>query len=347
VAGSARDDAWGAPLENTTGSRFGFTGELTDNGLVYLRARWYNPATGTFTSRDPFPGVDTVPQSLHPYAYTHNNPVNYTDPSGKCADPVTGTVCLIGGAAAGVAASTAALFAATLLLVPATVHLYTTAPDAATNRANLARGADYVLRGGQGYTWNGPPLFSPGPAPQTRSTPPLPQPPPPLTRAPQGDATGDMAVCEPFPLPNEVSPWLQPGWGRAYPFPPVTSFPLPESRGLGVFAAQVEERYGGQEFKLVCGQACNALGEEGVNPFYHPDFRDAFPNPPIGVHVAIRNPDGTWTDRTILQNIGVYTAGNSYGYPKELEPIRKFDTFSPDIYLKLLQRLYNLPKFRN
>jgi RHS repeat-associated protein len=82
VLGSARYDAWGVPLENTTGSRVGFTGELTDNGLVYLRARWYNPSTGTFTSRDPFPGVDTVPQSLHPYAYTHNNPVNATDPSG-------------------------------------------------------------------------------------------------------------------------------------------------------------------------------------------------------------------------------------------------------------------------
>jgi RHS repeat-associated protein len=93
VAGSARYDAWGVPVENTTGSRFGFTGELTDNGLVYLRARWYNPATGVFLSRDPFPGVDTVPQSLHPYAYTHNNPVNHTDPSGRCIDeriPVIG-----------------------------------------------------------------------------------------------------------------------------------------------------------------------------------------------------------------------------------------------------------------
>jgi RHS repeat-associated protein len=89
VAGSARYDAWGVPLENTTGSRFGFTGELTDNGLVYLRARWYNPNTGTFTSRDPFPGVDTVPQSLHPYAYTHNNPVNATDPSGMSPGKVT------------------------------------------------------------------------------------------------------------------------------------------------------------------------------------------------------------------------------------------------------------------
>jgi hypothetical protein len=46
-----------------------------------------------------------------------------------------------------------------------------------------------------------------------------------------------MAVCAPFPLPTEVSPWLQPGWGAGYPFPPVTSFPLPEARGLGVLAA--------------------------------------------------------------------------------------------------------------
>jgi hypothetical protein len=27
-------------IPDLTGSRVGFTGELTDNGLVYLRARW-------------------------------------------------------------------------------------------------------------------------------------------------------------------------------------------------------------------------------------------------------------------------------------------------------------------
>jgi RHS repeat-associated protein len=78
VTGRASFDDWGQPLQNTTGSRFGFTGELTDNGLVYLRARWYNPANNQFISRDPFPGVVTSPQSLHPYAYAHNNPVTYT-----------------------------------------------------------------------------------------------------------------------------------------------------------------------------------------------------------------------------------------------------------------------------
>jgi hypothetical protein len=70
---------------------------------VYLRARWYNPATGTFTSRDPFPGVDTSPQSLHPYAYTHNNPVNATDPSGKFI-PAVVAVAALGALVIGVGA---------------------------------------------------------------------------------------------------------------------------------------------------------------------------------------------------------------------------------------------------
>jgi hypothetical protein len=66
---------------------------------VYLRARWYNPANYQFISRDPFPGVATVPKSLNPYAYAHNNPVNATDPSGK--DPWC--VAIAVGAAVGAA----------------------------------------------------------------------------------------------------------------------------------------------------------------------------------------------------------------------------------------------------
>jgi len=52
-------------------SPFGFTGELhgdsATGGLVYLRARWYNPGDGTFLTRDPFPGFATLPYSQHPY----------------------------------------------------------------------------------------------------------------------------------------------------------------------------------------------------------------------------------------------------------------------------------------
>ncbi|GAB4528917.1 MAG: hypothetical protein OHK0046_48320 [Anaerolineae bacterium] len=37
---------------------FGFTGEQRDdNGLVYLRARYYHPTLGVFPSRDPFAGT--------------------------------------------------------------------------------------------------------------------------------------------------------------------------------------------------------------------------------------------------------------------------------------------------
>ena len=48
----------------------------------YLRARYYDPSTGRFTSRDPFEGVMREPLSLAKYPYGHGNPVNLTDPSG-------------------------------------------------------------------------------------------------------------------------------------------------------------------------------------------------------------------------------------------------------------------------
>ncbi len=64
-----------------------YTGEQHDGdtGLIYLRARWYDPSTGRFTARDPFPGLADLPQTQHPYAYVGNNPINLTDPSGKIA----------------------------------------------------------------------------------------------------------------------------------------------------------------------------------------------------------------------------------------------------------------------
>jgi RHS repeat-associated protein len=78
---------WGEP---TTGiaQPFGFTGELQDatTGLVYLRARWYNPSQGTLLGRDPFEGWSDTPYSLHPYQYGFSDPISRTDPSGRC-DP--------------------------------------------------------------------------------------------------------------------------------------------------------------------------------------------------------------------------------------------------------------------
>ena len=51
--------------------------------MVYLRARYYDPAMGRFLSKDPVRGLITLPGTLNPYTYAANNPIRYTDPSGE------------------------------------------------------------------------------------------------------------------------------------------------------------------------------------------------------------------------------------------------------------------------
>jgi RHS repeat-associated protein len=53
-------------------------------GLVYMQARWMDPQSGTFVSIDPVVPAAGDPQSYNAYAYARNNPVNVTDPTGKC-----------------------------------------------------------------------------------------------------------------------------------------------------------------------------------------------------------------------------------------------------------------------
>ena len=48
------------------------------NGLLYMRARYYDPEVGRFINKDPIGLVG----GLNLYAYVGNNPVNYVDPSG-------------------------------------------------------------------------------------------------------------------------------------------------------------------------------------------------------------------------------------------------------------------------
>ena len=54
-----------------------------DLGLYYLRARYYNPNTGRFLSRDPLDGLAKDPASLHKYLYANGDPINGIDPSGR------------------------------------------------------------------------------------------------------------------------------------------------------------------------------------------------------------------------------------------------------------------------
>jgi RHS repeat-associated protein len=80
-----------------------FAGEQTDMlagndepTLVYLRARYYDPLTGRFLSRDPVPGDPMDTQARNPYLYARHNPVNLTDPSGECPWCIAGIGAAVG-----------------------------------------------------------------------------------------------------------------------------------------------------------------------------------------------------------------------------------------------------------
>ena len=71
---------------STGGSFFNevtFTGSISDaSGLLYMNARYYNPATARFLSQDTYTGSAFDPWTQHLYAYCNNNPVNMVDPTG-------------------------------------------------------------------------------------------------------------------------------------------------------------------------------------------------------------------------------------------------------------------------
>jgi RHS repeat-associated protein len=87
VTDSYEYDAFGNQINptSTTPNNYLYRGEQYDSdlGLYYLRARYYNPATGRFLSRDPANGIITDPKTLHKYSYAGGDPVNALDPSGR------------------------------------------------------------------------------------------------------------------------------------------------------------------------------------------------------------------------------------------------------------------------
>jgi RHS repeat-associated protein len=71
------------PFGSGTGSaltRYDFTGRERDpdTGLIYSRARWYDPTQGRFLSQDP----EGPAAGLDLYTYVRDYPVGYTDPFG-------------------------------------------------------------------------------------------------------------------------------------------------------------------------------------------------------------------------------------------------------------------------
>jgi len=80
-------DAFGMQIARTgtTPNVFQYSGEWLDSnvGLYYLRARYFNEATGRFETMDCCEGDFDDPATLHKYVYAHNDPVNRFDPTGK------------------------------------------------------------------------------------------------------------------------------------------------------------------------------------------------------------------------------------------------------------------------
>ena len=90
-AGSITDtytyDAFGMQIAHTgtTSNVFQYSGDWLDAnvGLYYLRARYYNQATGRFWARDPVEGKKCCGLSWNPYIYVNQNPINSVDPTGR------------------------------------------------------------------------------------------------------------------------------------------------------------------------------------------------------------------------------------------------------------------------
>ncbi len=81
VVGTYRYDAWGNITSHTGTATTDllYDGQYTDGetGLQYLRARYYEPATGQFVTSDPAKAV-----TLAPYLYAGDTPPNAVDPLG-------------------------------------------------------------------------------------------------------------------------------------------------------------------------------------------------------------------------------------------------------------------------
>jgi len=59
------------------------TGKTDGSGLMYMRNRYYNPQTGTFTQPDPI----GIAGGLNVYGFAAGDPVSYGDPYGLCPPP--------------------------------------------------------------------------------------------------------------------------------------------------------------------------------------------------------------------------------------------------------------------
>ena len=87
VVGTAAYDVFGGVRAQTGAtSSFGFTGQQLDpTGLLYLRARYYDPVTGRFQSADSLDVSGPGTSGYNRYVYGQDDPANILDPTGHGA----------------------------------------------------------------------------------------------------------------------------------------------------------------------------------------------------------------------------------------------------------------------
>jgi len=80
--------------------RHQFTGQENDQEarLYYYGGRYYDPQLRRFISTDPVLPAPAMPQTVNPYAYCLNNPVKFTDPSGRAVPLLFPALIIVGGA---------------------------------------------------------------------------------------------------------------------------------------------------------------------------------------------------------------------------------------------------------
>jgi RHS repeat-associated protein len=125
-------------LAATTALQYG--GQLTDaaTGYVYLKARYYDPATGQFLTRDPASQL-----TGEPYAYAGDDPVNVTDPTGLFWNPFSWVSDVFSAVRTAVSAVVAG--------VSATISAVTSVVAGVTE--GIASGAQLIATG-VGYAWH-------------------------------------------------------------------------------------------------------------------------------------------------------------------------------------------------
>ena len=83
IVDNSGNDITSNPLVKTS---YGFSNREHDSetGMMYYRARYYEPTLGRFIQEDPEPRFTSHPYTIvNRYSYVGNTPTGFVDPSGK------------------------------------------------------------------------------------------------------------------------------------------------------------------------------------------------------------------------------------------------------------------------